>query len=97
METEFTNCVFSISRIYGIQRLIELLKALGNEKLNRSSYYWLNKQIGRRESFSYLLHHCYPEDEEIAQELKQQISGTNIKEQRIIEIAMYAPQWISII
>lgn len=97
METEFTNCVFSISRIYGIQRLIELLKALGNEKLNRSSYYWLNKQIGRRESFSYLLQHCYPEDEETAQELKQQISGTNIKEQRIIEIAMYAPQWISII
>lgn len=98
MATKFSDCIHSIGRIFGVERLIDILKALGDEKLDRSSYYYYwRDNTGRRECFSYLLQNCYPNDDDTAEKMKQQMKGSKIKEQKLIETIMYAPQWISII
>lgn len=98
METEYSKYISSIRRIYGMERMISILKALGNDKLDRSAYYyWSSCRNGRKECLSYLLQICWPLKEDSAAKLKELLKGTKVKEQKIIETAMYAPQWLSII
>ncbi len=93
-ETVFSRSVKSIQAIYGIDRLVQILKALGNESL-KTNYYI--SQISKKDSLSHLLSVCYPTAEDNAEKLKTALKGSQIKADRLIEIAMYAPQWIDII
>ena len=98
LPTVFSSSISSIKRIYGMERMIDILKALGNDKLDRSAYYyWSGSRTGKKECLSYLLQICYPLEGEDAGKLKALLKGTKIKEQKIIETAMYAPQWLDII
>nr|WP_308626095.1 DUF4132 domain-containing protein [uncultured Eisenbergiella sp.] len=98
LPTVFSASISSIKRIYGMDRMIEILKALGNDKLDRTAYYyWSGSRTGKKECLSYLLQICYPLEGEDAGKLKELLRGTKIKEQKLIETAMYAPQWLDII
>lgn len=81
-----------------MDRLIGILKALGNDTLDRTTYYyWSGTGTGKRECLSYLLQNCWPLEGEDAGKLRELLKGTRIKEQKLIETAMYAPQWLDII
>lgn len=94
-ETIFSKGIVTISRIYGMDRLIEILKAFGNDNFNRNTYYYGN--ISKNTALSHLLSVCYPTADDSAEKLKTYLSKSKIKEDRLIEVAMFAPQWIDII
>lgn len=97
MATVFSESVMKIERFFGANRLVQILVALGKDKLNRGQYYsWRNKEISRQESFSHLIKTCYPLPTDNADTLRELLQKTKVTEQRLIEVAMYAPQWMEI-
>ena len=95
-ETVFTEAVPSIIKIYGIDRLIEILNALGNETLKSRSYYY-GGILSKKESLGHLLSVCYPLESDTVQIFTQKAKQAHITDERLIEVAMFAPQWMDII
>lgn len=93
-ETEYSGRINAIERIYGMEYFITILKALGAEKLERSTYYTSDSKKG---CLSHLLSVCIPEPEDSAEKLGQMLKGTGITEKRLIEAALYSPEWMNII
>ena len=95
--TVFSEAVKRIDRIYGLSRLMEILVALGKETLDRNSYYYYGNGTGKRECLSHLLHVCYPLKTDTAKQLGEEVAKKKISKDRLIEVAMYSPQWLDII
>ena len=95
-ETVFSGVIKRIDRIFGMDRLMEILKAIGNDTISRASYYYGNN-MSKKDSLSHLLNVCYPAADDNAQKLAEYLKKSKIKNDRLIEVAMFAPQWIDII
>jgi len=94
--TIYSKAFHKISRIEGIDYLVQILQALGKETLDRSYYYW-GGYDSKKSVLSHLLKVCYPTEKDNSKELAKKLKGTNITEQRLIEVAMYSSQWLEII
>ncbi len=94
--TVFSPAVSRISRIESIPRLIEVLRALGTDPLDRSTYYSYCGGTGKRECLSHLLKVCHPLPEETVDDLARAVSKNKLTNERLIEVAMYAPQWLDL-
>lgn len=91
--TPFSGAIKSIRVIYGIGRMIQILTALGKETLQRCTSYSLSGEE-RKAVLSHLLKICHPSQGETAPDLKKALEGTDITKKRLVELAMYAEQWI---
>lgn len=99
-ETIFSWDMQGITYIQGIDYLVRILMALGKDTLGRETYYsWYygSNNRSKREVLSGLLKACYPMEHETGADLKAALKGTQIEEKRLVEVAMYAPQWIDIL
>ena len=121
--TVFSDAVSRISRIEGIPRLMEILRALGNDTLDRNTYYSFNSGTSKKECMSHLLKVCWPAAArpqaraavaagtatarsqaraviaaagETAADLKKAVKENKVSADRLIEVAMYAPQWLDL-
>ena len=94
--TIYSKSLHEIDRIEGIDYLVQILQALGKETLDRTSYYW-GGDDSKKAVLSHLLKVCYPSEKDNSKELARKLKGTDITEQRLIEVAMYSSQWIEII
>ena len=94
--TIYSRSLNRIYRIEGIDYLVQILQALGKETLDRNSYYWGGNDT-KKSVLSHLLKACYPSEKDNSKELAKKLKGTDITEQRLIEVAMYSSQWIEII
>lgn len=96
--TIFSKAAAEINKIYGIDSLIAILNALGKSTLDRSSYYYsYSNGESKKSVLSHLLQVCYPLENEDGNQLKEKAEKNKISEKRLIEVAMYAPQWLDII
>ena len=95
-KTKYSKLITSINRIEGLDYLIKILQALGNEKLLRSDY-WYGDNTSKKEVLSYLLKVCFPSEKDDLKTFKEKIKKTNISEERLVEVAMYSSQWIELI
>lgn len=94
--TPFSGYIRQIRVIYGIDYMIQILTALGKDTLQRGySYYSSNSE--RKVVLSHLLSVCVPKPEEGAEELKAALKGTDITKKRLVELSMYAQQWIPLV
>ena len=93
-ETVFSKSIHSIKSIYGLDRFIQILKALGNEALKTNPYSF---QTSKKESLSHLLSVCCPTKDDNSEKLKTLLKGSKITTDRLIEVAMFSPQWMDII
>lgn len=93
-QTPFSGLISSINVIYGIDYMIQILTALGKDTLQRGYSYSSSE---RKNVLSHLLSVSCPKPEETAKDLKKALKGTEITKKRLIELAMYAPQWIPIL
>lgn len=93
----YTGGIHSIARIYGAKYLAEILSAMGNDTIDRSTYYGWGRVNSRRESLSYLLSVCIPAKGDTAATLREAIADRKITAKRLIEAALYSPEWIPII
>ena len=95
--TIYSKALNRIYRIEGMDYLVQILQALGKETLDRTSYYYGSGYDSKKEVLSHLLKVCYPSEKDNSKELAKKLKGTDITEQRLIEVAMYSSQWIEII
>ena len=101
-ETEFSQHIYGLTRVYGAEYFVRILAALGKETLERSTYfntgYYYNRQkVSKKNSMSHLLQACVPDVNDNAETLKTYLAGTDISDARLIEAAMYSPEWIDIV
>lgn len=67
LPTPFSNAAGKVNRIYGIDRMVQILVALGKEKLDRSTYYYGSNGDSKKVVLSHLLSACYPNAEDTAE------------------------------
>lgn len=103
-ETKYSYAINQISRVYGSEYLVKILSALGNETLDRSTYYsyYRNNGVTKKASLSHLLSVCIPDPKdgdtaEQVKKLKKLVKDTDIKESRLIEAGLYSPEWLPVI
>ncbi len=101
-ETEFSQHIYGLTRVYGAEYFVRILAALGKETLERStyfntSYYYNCQKVSKKNSMSHLLQACVPDVNDSAETLKTYLAGTDISDARLIEAAMYSPEWIDIV
>lgn len=93
----YTKGIRGIARIYGAQWFAKILESMGNDTMERSACYGWGDPRNRRSSLSYLLSVCIPSDEDSAQTLRAALVGKKISTKRLVEAALYSPEWIAII
>lgn len=98
-ETPVSCDMVGVSYICGVHYLVRILMALGKDPLSRETYYswYYTSRNSKKEVLSLLLKSCYPAEGDDGKALKAALEGTSIKADRLVEVAMYAPQWIDII
>lgn len=93
--TEFTPVIGKVSRIYGADRFVQILSALGRDTLERSGGYYT--EMSKRSSLSHLLSVCVPREGDNAEKLRVLIKGTDITDKRLVEAALYSNSWIPVV
>jgi len=92
--TAVTHLVQSFQKIFGINRLVEMLVALGKASLYKGYIYsWSYTELTKQKLFSYLLKRCYPLSTDTQEIFNDAIKKAKISEERLIQAAIYAPQW----
>lgn len=96
---ELSFCAMRMCRVYGAENFAKILTALGKQKLDRSMYYSISreKDPSRNQSLSHLLFVCVPGQDETVEDLRSALAGRKITEKRLVEAALYCPEWISLI
>jgi len=92
----YSHVVTNINRVYGQETLIAILAALGNDALreNNSGY---TPAHTKRSNLIYLLGCCLPNEGDNADTLRALAQKAGISRQRLIEAALYSPEWIDMI
>ncbi|MFK3676272.1 DUF5724 domain-containing protein [Microbacterium sp. NPDC090218] len=88
-ETPFSVMAMSLQRATGAESLVAVLRALGRRPFVRR-YLYAKEREG---VFSYLVRIHHPAADETAETVARAFAGAKIPESRIIETAMYSPQW----
>ncbi len=91
LPTPLTEDARAIERFEGAEYFCNLLAALGKENFFRGYDY--SSDTTKRAVLSRLLKRCYPAKEDTPEKLKAYLKKTDIKEKRLVEAVMYAPQW----
>ncbi|KGO95113.1 DUF4132 domain-containing protein [Flavobacterium subsaxonicum] len=92
--TPVTHFVQAFQKIYGITRFIELLTGLGKSSLYKGYIYsWSYTELTKQKLFSFLLKKCYPLNSDTQEVFNEHIATAKISEERLIQAAIYAPQW----
>ena len=91
MPTVLTSAARCIGRFEGARYFCSLLAALGKENFFRGYEY--SSDTTKRAVLSRLLKRCYPAKEDMPETMKALLDKTDIKEKRLAEAVMYAPQW----
>ncbi len=89
--TEFTS---GLQTIFGINRLAEILAGMGKTTLYKGYIYsYGSKEKNKQESFSALLKSCHPAPADTQQMFDEAMNNIKVNDVRLIETAVYAPQW----
>lgn len=91
LPTPLTAPAMAIERFEGAEYFCGLLAALGKENFYRGYYY--SSETTKQAVLSHLLKRCYPAKGDTPEKLKELLGATDIKEKRLAEAVMYAPQW----
>jgi hypothetical protein len=94
--TDASRLVMKLERIEGAGRWVDILKALGNEPFGKADPFY-NPDLTRKEALSRLLRICHPAPEDTAENLAQRAKQAGISTERLMEAALYAPQWLEIV
>lgn len=95
--TPYSKAVTSMGCVTGTKHLVSLLKAMDKEKFVRSDYMTYDSSGSKKVCLSHLISICHPEADATIETFREALKGTSFKEKRLIEVAMYAPQWIDLI
>ncbi|WP_051544896.1 DUF4132 domain-containing protein [Butyrivibrio sp. MC2021] len=92
--TMYSKAIGKITRVYGVENFVAILSALGKIKLERSIFPDTETKKG---ALSRLLMVCVPGHDDNADKLKDLLKDTDITEERLVEAALYSPEWLEIV
>ena len=92
-ETQVTRLAEGLTCVYGAKTFIRILQTFGKEAFVRENYNWKSTKRG---VLSSLLHACYPSATDTSAHLKMLARQAEISDERLVEAAMFAPQWIEL-
>lgn len=93
-DTSLTLLASGIKNIYGVKRFSEILAGLGKTALYRGySYYFNSSGKNKQELFSSLLKHSHPLPDDTQAFFNESMQRIKAGEVKLIEAAVYAPQW----
>ncbi|SCW82277.1 protein of unknown function [Paenibacillus tianmuensis] len=95
LPTEVSELSLAIHRFEGMRFFVAILTGLGKETFRRGYVY--SSDLTKKAVLSSLLKCCYPAKGEDAAQLAALLEKTDLTEQRLLEAAMYAPQWVDIV
>ncbi|UII27206.1 DUF4132 domain-containing protein [Fulvivirga maritima] len=96
--TSVTELAQNIDTLQGTDYLIRILQALGKDKLHRGyAYSYGSHLMNKQEVLSKYLKGVHPKPEETQETFDAKIKEGKISETRLVEAAMYAPQWLSFV
>ncbi|MFD1884723.1 DUF4132 domain-containing protein [Paenibacillus wenxiniae] len=95
LPTPVSPLAASIMRYSGMKYFISILTHLQKETFVRG--YMYGGDFTKKEMFSHLLKGCYPMEGEDEQLLAELLQTQPVSERRLLEAAMYAPQWLEIV
>lgn len=88
--TPASKAALNLSTIHGIQNLVAVLRALGKRNFTRG---YARDNDSPETVFSHLARCSFPLPTETPADFAKQVSAAQISEQRLVELALYAPQW----
>jgi hypothetical protein len=97
LPTEVTGLALQISKFEGMEHFVKILLGTDKDSYIRGYIYSYGNQASKKETFSHLLRACYPSKGENEVLLGQLLNGKKVSEKRLLEAAMYAPQWLDIV
>lgn len=97
LPTGVTSLAMIIQRIDGTDIFVRILSNLQKETFVRGYIYSYSNSITKKQTFSQLLKNTYPAEGEHEQQLESLLEQYPIDDKKLLEAAMYAPQWIEII
>ena len=92
--TKYSKSISAIVRVYGADMFARILESIGSDSLDRSASGWGDQ---RKSTLSYLLSKCIPLDTDTVETLRTALAGKNIPGKRLIEAALFSPEWIPLI
>ncbi|MBZ0319218.1 MAG: DUF5724 domain-containing protein [Anaerolineae bacterium] len=90
MPTAATAPSLHLSAVFGTGNLIRILQALSSSNIERGYHY---NNLSRSVSLSNLLRVSFPNEQDTHESFAAAVKAAKIKSQRLIEAAVYAPQW----
>lgn len=90
MPTAASNAALAIESLQGAATLARLLNALRRDELMRSGSY---DSTGKATVLSHLIRVTFPAPEDSNETFAQAMREANVSQTRLIELAVYAPQW----
>jgi hypothetical protein len=94
LPTEKTNITTQIVTFAGgVRHFVKLLAALGEADFYRGYVYYAHINNTKKAVLSQLLKACRPAQGDTPQMLKDELQHAKISEKRLIQAALYAPQW----
>ncbi|MDM1554292.1 MULTISPECIES: DUF4132 domain-containing protein [Chryseobacterium] len=96
--TTVSHFVQEFQKIYGAHRFVQILKGLGKSGLYANYIYaYAKENMTKQKLFSKLISDCYPLESDTQKSFNEMIKKEKITELRLIQAAVYAPQWQSFI
>lgn len=92
LNTNVTEILFQFKKFYGINRLIQFVNGLGELSFSKS-FTWGQNAWTKQKIFSFLIKHCYPSKTDTFELFSQAIKAEKLTSEKLIQIAIYAPQW----
>lgn len=88
--TVATPAALSLRSVWGIDDLMAILRALGQGQFVRGGG---QDNQSKETVFSHLVRCCFPREGETSADFKAKALAAKISEDRLVELAVYAPQW----
>jgi len=92
LPTSVTFIAEEIQSLYGVNRFAQIIGGLGKTTLQKG-YYWGSGDASKTASFSDLLRQCLALPTDTQEQFNEAMQQIKANEQRLIDAAMYAPQW----
>lgn len=94
LSTTTSHFVQVFQSVFGVSRLVQFIKALGATNLYKGYIYsWASGSFSKQQIFSYLIKRTYPNQSDTYEEFERLVKLEKISEDKLIQVAIYAPQW----
>ncbi|MGH1519699.1 DUF4132 domain-containing protein [Chryseobacterium sp. JK1] len=96
--TSVSHFVQQFQSMYGSQRLIQTVKGLGKTGLYANYIYsYGSENMTKQKLFSWLISNSYPLESDTQEAFNEMVKKEKIAELRLVQVAVYAPQWQKLI